>query len=128
MVKQGESIPTARSSSNRLTILYVLALSAVALLTLLGQGLVQHSIERQLSDSTVINVAGRQRMLSQKITKLALQISSTKDPYKSSEQRQELRESLSLWEKCHRGLQDGNEALGLPGNNSKAVGARNRKH
>lgn len=121
MVKQGESIPTARSSSNRLTILYVLALSAVALLTLLGQGLVQHSIERQLSDSTVINVAGRQRMLSQKITKLALQISSTKDPYKSSEQRQELRESLSLWEKCHRGLQDGNEALGLPGNNSKTV-------
>lgn len=121
MTDSGKGIPTARSSANRLTILYVLALSAVALLTILGQVLVQRSLEQQLSDSTVINIAGRQRMLSQKITKLALQIDISDSPFEKSEARNELRESLELWETCHRGLQVGNEELGLPGYNSQTV-------
>lgn len=121
MTDPGKGIPTARSSSNRLTVLYVLALSAVALLTILGQVLVQRSLEQQLSDSTVINIAGRQRMLSQKITKLALQIDTTDSPFQRSEALNELRESLSLWETCHLGLQGGNEELGLPGSNSETV-------
>jgi len=121
MTDPGKGIPTARSSSNRLTVLYVLALSAVALLTILGQFLIQQSLERQLSDSTVINIAGRQRMLSQKITKLALQIHASENPFQISDAKNELRESLKLWEICHQGLQAGNEDLGLPGNNSEAV-------
>ena len=121
MAEQRESDPTAQSSSNQLTIRYVLALSAVALLTVVGQILVQQSLERQLSDSTVINIAGRQRMLSQRIAKLALQIHTTPDPFERTRQRAELNESLVLWETCHRGLQEGNAELGLPGNNSESV-------
>lgn len=121
MTDPGTGIPTARSSANRLTILYVLALSAVALLTIWGQFLVQRSLEQQLSDSTVINIAGRQRMLSQKITKLALQIHTSDNPYQKAEARKDLRESLELWETCHQGLQRGNEELGLPGKNSDTV-------
>lgn len=121
MTDSERGIPTARSSANRLTILYVLALSAVALLTILGQFLVQRSLEQQLGDSTVINIAGRQRMLSQKITKLALQIDISDSPYIKAEARNELRESLELWETCHLGLQSGNEELGLPGSNSDTV-------
>ncbi|QDU76222.1 Aerobic respiration control sensor protein ArcB [Bremerella volcania] len=121
MTDSGKGIPTARSSANRLTVLYVLALSAVALLTILGQVLVQRSLEQQLSDSTVINIAGRQRMLSQKITKLALQIDISDNPYQKAEARNDLRESLELWETCHLGLQVGDQELGLPGNNSDTV-------
>ncbi|PQO25471.1 hypothetical protein C5Y96_24325 [Blastopirellula marina] len=121
MTDPGKGIPTARSSANRLTVMYVLALSAVALLTILGQVLVQQSLEQQSSDSTVINIAGRQRMLSQKITKLALQIDISDSPFEKVEARNELRESLDLWETCHRGLQVGNEELGLPGHNSETV-------
>ncbi|MBA2113970.1 ATP-binding protein [Bremerella alba] len=121
MTDPGKGIPTARSSANRLTILYVLALSAVALLTILGQFLVQQSLERQLSDSTLINIAGRQRMLSQKITKLGLQIQTSDNPYQRTAARNELRESLQLWETSHQGLQEGNLDLGLPGNNSETV-------
>jgi len=121
MTDSGKGIPTARSSANRLTILYVLALSAVALLTILGQFLVQRSLEQQLSDSTVINIAGRQRMLSQKITKLALQIDISDSPFQQAESRRELRESVELWETCHLGLQAGDDELGLPGNNSETV-------
>ncbi|WP_158261408.1 MULTISPECIES: ATP-binding protein [Pirellulaceae] len=91
------------------------------MLTILGQVLVQQSLEQQSSDSTVINIAGRQRMLSQKITKLALQIDISDSPFEKVEARNELRESLDLWETCHRGLQVGNEELGLPGHNSETV-------
>lgn len=121
MADQREVDPTAQSSSNQLTIRYVLALIAVALLTVAGQILVQHSLERQQSDSTVINIAGRQRMLSQKIAKLALQIHTTSDRFERLRQRAELGESLLLWETCHHGLQEGNAELGLPGNNSENV-------
>ncbi|MEW4455898.1 ATP-binding protein [Bremerella sp. JC817] len=121
MTDQRELIPTAKSSANRLTILYVLALSAVALLTIAGQVLIQHSLERQLSDSTVINIAGRQRMLSQKITKLALQLHTTENPFERSADRRELRDALELWESSHLGLQNGDLKLGLPGSNSDVI-------
>lgn len=121
MSDQREMIPTAKSSTHRLTILYVLALSAVAVLTLAGQVLVQQSLEQQLSDSTVVNIAGRQRMLSQKITKLALQMHTTDSLTQRAEDRRELRDALQQWETSHVGLQTGNTELGLPGKNSDAV-------
>jgi len=55
--------------AHRLTRLYVLALSAVACLSIAGQLLVQWCRDRQLSDSRVVNLAGRQRMLSQRVVK-----------------------------------------------------------
>lgn len=56
----------------RLTRLYIAALSAIAILSFAGQLVIQNFLYRQRSDSTVVNVAGRQRMLSQKLTKAAL--------------------------------------------------------
>ena len=54
---------------HRFTKLYILALSAVALLSVAGQFLVQMALNEQAIDSRVINIAGRQRMLSQRICK-----------------------------------------------------------
>ena len=50
---------------NRLTRLYIMALLAVAILSLLGQLLIQVFLNSLLDDSHVVNIAGRQRMLSQ---------------------------------------------------------------
>jgi signal transduction histidine kinase/CheY-like chemotaxis protein len=55
--------------TSRLTWLYIAALSAVATLSITGQVLVQRSLQRQHGDSTVVNIAGRQRMLSQRLVK-----------------------------------------------------------
>tara|TARA_B100000749_G_scaffold280897_1_gene280797 strand:+ start:73271 stop:74617 length:1347 start_codon:yes stop_codon:yes gene_type:complete len=49
---------------------YFLALGAIFVLVTLAQGYVQYELSRLESDSGIINLAGRQRMLSQKITKL----------------------------------------------------------
>lgn len=51
---------------------YVFALSAIALLTLLSQLLLQQALSSGSDDAQLINRAGRQRMLSQRIAKVAL--------------------------------------------------------
>ena len=110
-----------QSGPNRLTWLYITALSAVALLSLAGQAVVQLYFERQMSDSNVINVAGRQRMLSQRIAKSVLALRAAATSQQQAGRRQELRETLALWERCHRGLQQGDGELRLPASNSTEI-------
>ena len=66
--------------------LYLLALTALALLSVGGQVLVQRSLKSQLSDSRVINIAGRQRMLSQKICKALLLLDGRRPGMRQSEE------------------------------------------
>ncbi|CCH02328.1 histidine kinase [Fibrella aestuarina BUZ 2] len=58
--------------ANRLTRFYMLALAILALLAISGLVFIRHTISTHYDDSRVVNVAGRQRMLSQRLTKLAL--------------------------------------------------------
>jgi signal transduction histidine kinase len=58
--------------ARRLTRFYVLALTMIALLTMAGIGLVRHTLAELSTDGRVVNVAGRQRMLSQQLTKRAV--------------------------------------------------------
>ena len=48
--------------------------SMVAILTMTGQALVQWSLATLQGDSTTVNIAGRQRMLSQRIPRIILAI------------------------------------------------------
>ncbi len=94
---------------NRLTRLYIIALSAVALLSLLGQLLIQVFLNSLLDDSHVVNIAGRQRMLSQKLSKTAVllcrpQIFQADAEYYS----QDIKEIISLWESSHYALKNKN--------------------
>lgn len=56
----------------RLRRAYLLALSLIALALLVEYFLVESFLDEQARDATIINVAGRQRMLSQRIAKLSL--------------------------------------------------------
>jgi nitrate/nitrite-specific signal transduction histidine kinase len=47
---------------------YILALSIIATLVILSQIIIQFTISNEKDNSRVINIAGRQRMLSQKRT------------------------------------------------------------
>lgn len=58
--------------ADRLTRYYIVALTLVALLTVSGLFLIKRTINNLNHDSRVVNVAGRQRMLSQRLTKLAI--------------------------------------------------------
>jgi nitrate/nitrite-specific signal transduction histidine kinase len=57
--------------ADRLTRYYIVALTLVALLTVSGLFLIKRTINNLNHDSRVVNVAGREHMLSQRLTKLA---------------------------------------------------------
>jgi diguanylate cyclase (GGDEF) domain len=100
---------------------YVLALSIIIFLLILSQVIIQININNESGDSRVINISGRQRMLSQKISKAAYGIFISTDAKTRALYIKELKDSTDLWKKSHYDLKNGNKAEGLPGNNSKKV-------
>ncbi len=89
----------------RFTKLYIVALSAVALLSVVGQVLIQIALNEQSTDATVVNLAGRQRMLSQRICKNALLLTYKIKPENKQKQHKELAKSILSWKQVHLGLQ-----------------------
>lgn len=114
--------PLDITTFRKLSQLYILALSAIALSIILSQFLVQSHLNNQLSDSRVINVAGRQRMLSQKLTKELLLFSDA-PAHRQDSLVQELKNTLSLWTASHTGLQLGSDSLELPPNSNTVIQA-----
>lgn len=110
-----------KSPTGNLTRRYIKALTVVALVLIAGQVGIQFSNKSQYSDAVTINIAGRQRMLSQRLAKATLAIQTTKDPAIAGSYLQELQQVVDLWEKSHQGLQNGDASLGLTGDNSAKV-------
>ncbi len=106
---------------DKLSRLYIIALSTIALSVIISQILVHNHLNTQLSDSTVINVAGRQRMLSQKLTKEIVKLTVTDKSINRSLLKNQIQKTLNLWEISHSSLQKGNDSLGLPNQNSKEI-------
>lgn len=94
--------------AQRLTRFYILALTAVAVLSITGQVLIQESLEDTLNDAHVVNIAGRQRMLSQRLSKMAILLTNT-DRFSEEARfyKKDFYETLALWSKCHEGLLKG---------------------
>lgn len=111
----------ANLSATQLRRRYIAALLLIAILTVASQVVMQVLIADQEHDSRVVNIAGRQRMLSQKITKLGYYIANAASADTASRHRKELDETVSLWRQSHRGLLRGDPEMGLPGRNSRRV-------
>lgn len=116
-----QSGANSRIKFSRLGTWYILALSAIAIISIVGQVLIQQHLHDQLSDSQVVNVAGKQRMLSQKIAKTVLLLKADQTEKERNTLRINLQEAAHLWKISQEGLQEGNDSLHLPGNNSPTV-------
>ena len=102
-----------RQQTPAFTIRYVSALLGIAGLLLAGQIAVQRSLRVQESDSRIINMAGRQRMLSQRLTMLLLALEVEA---KGRDNLTELARVADEWEHSQAALQ-----RGLLGENSPSV-------
>ena len=122
MVQNATSVD--QKTFDKLSRLYIIALSTIALSVIISQILVHNHLNTQLSDSTVINVAGRQRMLSQKLTKEIVKLTVAEKPINRSLLKNQIQQTLNLWEISHHALQQGNDSLGLPNQNSKEISKR----
>jgi two-component system, LuxR family, sensor kinase FixL len=96
-----------RDPARRLHRRYLGALIVVAFLAILNQLLVQPPLLHLATDAPVINVAGRQRMLSQRLAKAALALEISRDPQEQALRRQELEQVLVLWTNAHDELRLG---------------------
>jgi two-component system, LuxR family, sensor kinase FixL len=108
----------------RLGARYFVVLLAVATLILVDQSIVQPLLVRLGSYAPVINLAGRQRMLSQKLTKAALELDAASDEAPRSICRDELRDTLAQWSIAHAALRNGDPALGIQQIHSSEIDAQ----
>src|SRR6516225_7392450 len=110
---QIDAILTQRQLAKRLQKLYILALSAIALGSIIGQLVIQYCIGQQQSDAKVVNLAGRQRMLSQRLCKTSILLANP-EIYLADDELylQDLYEIMELWDKVHQGLKGGMLDLG----------------
>ncbi|MEO1228800.1 MAG: diguanylate cyclase [Myxococcota bacterium] len=106
------------------TVRYVVALVAVAALTVLLGWFGIRQLEIREGDGAEINVAGRQRMLSQRIALLAglfVRATANEDTPAAERQAETLRATIAEMRNAQRALLEGNAARGLPGTQAPSV-------
>jgi PAS domain S-box-containing protein len=89
---------------NHLSRFYITALSIIALLTITGFFLIQWALYQQSSDAHLINIAGRQRVLSENLSKTALIIKLSTDTNQQRQYLDKFHQVLTLWEQTHNNL------------------------
>ena len=102
----------------RLSARHAFALTLIAVLAVLGQGLVQLSLSSNGANGHEINLAGRQRMLSQRIAKHAFAAAAGDARHLDA-----LGEDTREWTDVHRALLDGDAARDLTGIEDPAIRA-----
>jgi two-component system, NarL family, sensor histidine kinase DegS len=100
---------------------YIMALSIIILVAVVGQALIQTHLDSQVSDSRIVNMAGTQRYKSQWIVKMSLLLYNNMDDKNYPDKAATLEKLLREWKQVHHGLQYGDPDLHLPGTNSEKI-------
>ncbi len=104
-----------------MTARYIFALSLIALLSITAYYSLSNVIETEETSAAIVNVSGRQRMLSQRIAHYAHMYADKHYSISNDENLKPLLDAINLMEKSHDGLVNGDPALNLPGNPSPKV-------
>lgn len=100
---------------------FVIAMAAIAIAVMVSQVSIQRFLDNLTSDSIYVNNTGRQRMLSQRLAKEALQISRT-DSYQRLQQHSgSMQQTMSEWRSFHENLIETAGENGFPGENSDSI-------
>lgn len=82
------------------------AIGLVAAMIVLHQWMLQPALNQLISDVPAINIAGRQRMLSQALAKSALALSIAENTTDRERHRSALRQTLEEWRTAHQKLRE----------------------
>lgn len=92
--------------------LYLLAFLFIALTIVVAQILIQNHLDSQINDSRIINIAGRQRMLSQNLIKESLLLLASTSKEERVSRVQIIKENNQLFLNSHKNLQNEFNDLG----------------
>jgi PAS domain S-box-containing protein len=118
---KNNKLTSASISFKNLKRLYIFALLTIAVTVLLSQLVIQYNIFTQLSDSKIINYSGKQRFLSQKLTKEILVLNFVTETKNNKAEINKINEITRLWIFNHYALEKGNDSLGFPKEKSKKL-------
>lgn len=100
---------------------YTIFIASIVIIILATQAVVQYDLGQQNEDARLLNMAGRQRTLSQRISKLALYIENSVEfrgaPNPEWHQLDSLQKLVNEWERVHYMLRD----RSLIGDNSDVI-------
>ncbi|MFE8031885.1 diguanylate cyclase [Thiohalocapsa marina] len=111
-----------RRLSRALTLRYISALALIACLATAAWMSLHLVISAQETTAAVVNVSGRQRMLSQRMALLALQLVKAA-PDERADLRERLQQTVDLMQRSHLGLIQGDAEMNLPDSMSETVRA-----
>jgi diguanylate cyclase (GGDEF)-like protein len=103
------------------TVTYLIALSIIAMLSLFSHYLVQNIVQKQEATARVVNQAGRQRMLSQRITRFAGEMLLPVERQSTPRLRQEYLAAIDNMAEVHQALVKGSARLQIPISDSIAI-------
>jgi two-component sensor histidine kinase len=116
-------MPARRYNTKYLTLAYVVALVLIAALSASGHAIIRLTLKQQDSDARLINLAGRQRMLSQKLAKNALLLAKNNTDADRDNAIHVIATDLTNWTRVQSALKFGDAGLGLPENQDAEVAA-----
>ncbi|MEI7608564.1 MAG: ATP-binding protein [Rhodospirillaceae bacterium] len=113
----------AAGPSLRVTASYLLALGLIASLSVGTHYLVDTIVQKQEATAKMVNIAGRQRMLSQRIAGTSLELSRCTSSPERTRLGARLEEAVQLMETSHIALVHGSNAMGITGEMSAVAAA-----
>ena len=108
-MSEGATVRSMKSAA------FLLVLAVLALLIVVNILTLQARTKSQKSAAAVVNVSGRQRMLSQRMALLPQNLLRAETSNERADVRNELAGAIDLFERSHRGLTEGDAEMGLPG-------------
>ncbi len=105
-----EATASERSTTGPLRRAYLVVSVLLGVLVVFAQGIQQWRLAEQVRSAEVVNVAGRQRMLSQRMVQRAIAAGSTPDDAQREAWALDLRSDLSAWQVGANRLRDGDLA------------------
>lgn len=105
----------------KLSIQYLGFLGILMLIIITSQILIQKTISDSKSDARIINISGRQRMLSQKITKAALKLQTARSRDEYFKSKLEMTNAAELLEESHNSLKHGSDNIDVSEMNKSSL-------
>lgn len=116
---QGDRHPLR--AERRMAQIYIVGLLLIAGLAIATHALIDALVAAETAATRVVDIAGGQRMLSQRIGLLSLELAHADTAEERTEARRRLEVAAETMHKAHVGLLEGDPSLGLPGLKSWAV-------
>ena len=99
----------------------MMAFLLIAFTIVVAQILIQNHLDSQLNDSRIVNIAGRQRMLSQKLVKESLLLNDISITADLNDKIKILKSDLMIFSQTHVDLQDDLNSLSEMNTENKKI-------